>query len=155
MWFDKRPSTLTENDDGDFAVCLVLLIAEILIGSDENIEARGLRLIQEISVTQLLPSSGAGLGYGVVLDQISGKSSRRSVVEEHEHLCVGDRWIGAMGRELQNRLNLFASDAKLVYQLIDAHILKIFEDGRYGHAGSTEYPGTAALAGDAFYSGAL
>jgi hypothetical protein len=52
----------------------------------------------------------------MMIDQISGKIARRSVIKQNEHLRAGpgQRWhFGAARCEFQDSLNLFAGDAEL------------------------------------------
>jgi hypothetical protein len=155
MGLDERPSALSENNNGDSATCQILLIAEIFVGGHEDIEPCGLRLVQEITITQFLPAAGAGFGYGVVADEVASQSARCSVIEQNEHLTTGDIWFSALRDELKNRLDLFAGHAELIDKFIDVHVLEILKYSRNGHPRSSKDPCSASFAGDAFNSRAL
>jgi hypothetical protein len=92
-----------------------------------------------------------------MVDQVTGKGARRSVVEQNEHLGTWGRRIGfgAMGGESENSVNLFAGDAKFLYEFVNAHVLDVLKDGGNRCPGAFEYPCAAALAGNAFHSWAL
>lgn len=100
-----------------------MLVGEILVGGDEYFKACCFRRTQKIAISQLVPSAGASLGYGVAVDQIASQRARCSVVEEDKHLgTVRDRF-GAVRGEFENCLYLLPGDAEFFDDFINAHIL--------------------------------
>ena len=63
--------------------------------------------------------------------------------------------MGALCGELQNRMNLFARDAKFCDQFIHRHVFQVLEDGRNRRARAFKHPCAAPLAGDALDRGAF
>jgi hypothetical protein len=89
MWPDESPSPLTQDHNRNLAAGKVLLIAEILVGGHMHFEAGGLGFVQQLAVFQFFPSSGAGLGDHVAINQKAGKRSRCPVVKENQHYGRG------------------------------------------------------------------
>jgi hypothetical protein len=94
----------------------------------------GLR--KQFAVFQFFPATGAGFRNGVVVDQITGKSARRAIIEQNKHLRPWGWRFRAMRRECQNGLNLFARHAEFFHQLVNAHILKVLKYGGYRRPGA-------------------
>jgi hypothetical protein len=125
---DESPSSFSEYDNRNLATCQVLLITQIFIGSHKHFKTRSLGLVQKFSVFQFLPPTGAGFRNLVAIDEIAGESARCTVVEKNQHLGASCLCFRAVRRELQNGLNLFPRHAVFVDQLVNAHILEVFED---------------------------
>ena len=83
---DQGPSPFSQGDYCDLAAGKILLILEIAVSGDDHVKPCGFRGHQKLSVLQFVPSPRASFGYGVMIDQITGKIPRRSVVKQHEHL---------------------------------------------------------------------
>ncbi len=60
-----------------------------------------------------------------------------------------------MRSKLQNRLHLFARNAELLHQFVNAHVLKIVEHQRNRRTRAAKNPRTAALARHALHGRAL
>ena len=82
---DQTPPSLTQHYNRNPATGKILLVAEILIGSDQRVKPRSLGCIQQIAILQFMPPAGSSLSHHVVVDQKSSKGSRCTVVEEDQH----------------------------------------------------------------------
>jgi hypothetical protein len=112
---------------------------------------------QKLAVIKFFPSARTGLSNGVLIDQIAGKSAGRPGVEQNEDLRTprGRTDFHAVRSELENGVNLLARQSEFLHEFIDAHVLNVLEDGGNRCSRAFEYPCAAALAGNAFHSGAL
>jgi hypothetical protein len=80
---DETPPSQAQHDNRNLATLQILLVDKISVRRNEHLEPCGLGLSQQIAVFQFFPSTGAGRRDRVAIDQIAGKRSRRSVIQQN------------------------------------------------------------------------
>lgn len=86
-WLQTRPVVCREDDNRDFAMREILLIADVLVARDQHVESGPLRLIQQRTVVQALPLQFAGTDY-LVSPKRSSQGRGGVGVEEDSHAAV-------------------------------------------------------------------
>jgi len=127
MRFKKSPAAFPEGYDCDLSAGEILLVTQILVRGQQNIETGFFRRTQKVSIFELIPSAreprspcGARSGIGQAFAACRCRTGQASGAERFR-LC-------AARCELQDGLDLFSRDTKLVHQFVHSHVLKVFED---------------------------
>ena len=82
---DHRPLGVPENDERNPARSQVLLVADVLVGRDNHVEARPFGRLDQIAVGEFLPSAGTRLFDDMAIEEPC-QPARHPVIEEDEHL---------------------------------------------------------------------
>jgi len=80
----NRPLLIAEHHKRDCPSCQILLIAQVFVGRQQNIEARGLRRRDQFAIRRPFPSTFKGFDNDVAGEGVP-KRSRCAVVKQDEH----------------------------------------------------------------------
>lgn len=88
MEFDVRPLLVAEDDDGNFTLRKILLVAHVLIRGQEQFITGFFSLAEQVAVLEFVPAELPGVSHFV-----SGKTASngiwRAVIEENSHPYAG------------------------------------------------------------------
>jgi hypothetical protein len=155
-----------------------VLVKNILIGESKRLQFRAEafnvfnHMVLGVPGTSIAPSfSGGNVSYGTagvitgicVCPLPDGRGSEPPCVSMRADVNRGgassgsgvQRFQCALGREVENALNLFTRDVKIFQNLFDWRIFKILENRSYGDTRTAKHPRAANLTGDALHHGAL
>lgn len=83
--FDARPAGCGQHNNGDCATCEVLLVAEILVGRNQNRKAAFLGLLQQVAIFQIVPTKLEGRR-DLMRCEVLAKRDWSPLVEKNAHL---------------------------------------------------------------------
>ncbi len=116
---DRSPISRHQHQNREPPTSPRLLIAKVLVGGNENIEALDLGDIEQLTVRQDMPAA-LERGFHLVIRQNSPERSRRSLVEKDLHAFVSDCGFKAALSALKDGVDLIAPNAgKRVQEFLD------------------------------------
>lgn len=157
---DCGPTRGWQNQDGQLSDRKVLLIAQVLVRSDEHIEL-SVCSSQEISVAQIRPSHLERSGDGMIAQDLAQRDWGALIEEDSQRVRFSMRLGSCLDQTLfgvlQNSDGLFVRDTRKPFQEVvyAGPTFEVLEQGTHRHAGSLEHQGPTDLSGTALDRAAL
>jgi hypothetical protein len=85
MRAQDRPLRVFEDKNGDPSPREVLLVADVLVGRDKNLKARGFRFLKQGSIRERFPSALHSFDDRMGLERVSQRRWR-AVIKQNEHV---------------------------------------------------------------------